>query len=72
MKPKTLQLKNLLDWSPEIVKIKKQKVLNKNVDATINHNEYKDVLLSNKCIRYSVNRIQRKDHTTGTYEINKI
>ena len=52
--------------------IKKQKVLNKNVDATINHNEYKDVLLSNKCIRYSVNRIQRKDHTTGTYEINKI
>ena len=52
--------------------IKKQKVLNKNVDATINHNEYKDVLLSNKCIRYSVNRIQRKDHTAGTYEINKI
>ena len=61
-----------MDWSPEIVNIKKQKVLNKNVDATINHNEYKDVLLSNKCIRYSVNRIQRKDHTAGTYEINKI
>ena len=46
--------------------------MNKNVVATISHNEYKDVLLNNKCIRHSMNRIQSKDHRIGTYEINKI
>ena len=40
--------------------------------ATISHNEYKDVLLNNKYIRQSMNRIQSKDHSIGTYEINKI
>ena len=45
---------------------------NRNVVATITHNEYKDVLLNNKCIRHSMNRIRSKDHRTGTYEINKI
>ena len=29
---------------------KKAKGLNKNVVATISHNEYKDVLLNNKCL----------------------
>ena len=38
----------------------------------ISHNEYKDVLLNNKCIRHSMNRIQSKDHRLGTYDINKI
>ena len=28
----------------------------------VSHNEYKHVLLNNKCIRHSMNRIQRKDH----------
>ena len=41
----------------------------KNVVATISHNEYKDVLLNNKCIRHSMNRIQCKYHKIGTYEI---
>ena len=34
--------------------------------------KYKDVLLKNKCIRYSINRIQSKDHRIRAYEINKI
>ena len=41
---------------------KKAKSVNKNVVATISHNEYKDVLLNKKCFRHSINRIQSKDH----------
>ena len=48
------------------------KCVNKNVVVTIRHSEYKDVLLNNKCIKHSLNRIQSKDHRTRTYEINKI
>ena len=51
---------------------KEAKGVNRNVVATISHNEYKDVLLNNKCIRHSMNRIKTKDHRTGTYEINQI
>ena len=51
---------------------KKTKAVNQNVVATISHNKYKDVLLNNKYLRYSMNRIQSKDHRIGTYEINKI
>ena len=51
---------------------KKAKGVNKNVVTAICHNEYKDVLLYNECIRDSMNRIQSKDHKIGTYEINKI
>ena len=51
---------------------KKIKGVKRNAVATINHNEYKEVLLNNKCIKHSMNRIQRKDHKIGTYEINKI
>ena len=51
---------------------KNAKGMNKNVVATIIHNEYKDVFLNNECIRHSMNRIQSKDHRIGTYEINKI
>ena len=36
---------------------KKAKSVNKNVVATISHNEYKDVLLNKKCSRHSMNRI---------------
>ena len=36
---------------------KKAKGVNKNVVAAISHNEYKDVLLNNKCLRHSMNRI---------------
>ena len=44
--------------------------MNKNV-AVVSHNKFKDVLLNNKCIRHSMNRIQRKDYIIGTYKINK-
>ena len=46
--------------------------MNKNVVATISHNEYEDVLLNNKWLRRSMNRIQCKDHRIETYKINKI
>ena len=51
---------------------KKAKGVNRNIVATINHNEHKDVLLNKKCLRHSMNRIQSKGHKIGTYEINKI
>ena len=50
---------------------KKAKVVNRNV-VTIGNNEYKDVLLKNKCIRHWMNTIQAKDHRIATYEISKI
>ena len=50
----------------------KAKCGNKNVVPTIIQKEYKDVLLNNKCLRHSMNRIQSKDHRIGTYEMNKI
>ena len=46
--------------------------MDKNVVATATHNEYKDVLLNNKCIRDSMNRIQSKGHRTGKYQIKEI
>ena len=46
--------------------------MNKNTVATIGHNEYKDVLSKNECLRHSMNRIQIQDYRIGTYEINKI
>ena len=51
---------------------KKAKGMNKNVVATIIYNEYKDALLNKKCVRSSMNRIQRKHLKIGTYELNKI
>ena len=40
----------------------KEKGVNRNVVATISHNKYEDVLLNNKCLRHSINKIQSKDH----------
>ena len=51
---------------------KKVEDVNKNVVATIGHNEYRDALLKNKCLRHSMNRIQSKDHRIKFYEIKKI
>ena len=42
--------------------IKMQKAVNKNVVATISHNEFKEVLLNNKCRRHPMNRTQIRDH----------
>ena len=50
---------------------KKAKCLNKNVVARISHSEYRDVLLNNECLKYSMNRIQSKNHKIGTYKITK-
>ena len=49
---------------------KRAKDKNKNVVATISHNEYKDVLFNKKCLRHSMIRMQ--DRRIGTSEINKI
>ena len=51
---------------------KKAKDMDKNVAGTISHNEYKDLLLNNKCLRYSMNIIQNKGYRIGTYEIHKM
>ena len=50
---------------------KKTNGVNKNVVATVSHNEYKDVLLHNISLSLSLNRIQSKLHKTETYEMNK-
>ena len=51
---------------------KKAKSISKNAVTTISHNECKDVLLNKKCLRHSTNRIQSKDHSIRTYEINLV
>ena len=48
-----------------------KKSVSRNV-ATISHNEYKQFLLKKKCLRHLIDKIERKDHRMGTYEINKI
>ena len=42
----------------------------KNIVAT-SHNQYKDVLLNNECLRHSMNRIQSKYHRIETYKSTK-
>ena len=51
---------------------KQQGRFKRNIVAKISHYEYNDVLLNNKCLKHSINRIQTKDHRRGTYEISKI
>ena len=53
---------------------KKAKGVNRNVVATISHDEYRDILLNNKCkdTQCTEHRIGSKEHRTGTYEINII
>ena len=51
---------------------KKAKRVNRNAVVTIIHNEYKDILFNNKCIRHTMNKIQSKDHRMRAYEIIKI
>ena len=48
------------------------KGVNKNVVAKIGRNEYKYFLLTKKCFRRLMNRIQNKNHKIRTYGINKI
>ena len=65
LKPKMYSF--LVDYSSDS---KKEKCVNRYVVATIGHSE--DVLLNNKCLRHSMNRIQNKDHIIVTYEIKKL
>ena len=51
---------------------RKAKTVNRNVVATISHIKDKDVLLNNKCITHSINRLASEDRRIRTYEINKI
>ena len=51
---------------------KKAKGVDRNIVATISHNECKDVLLNKSFLRHLMNRVQSKDHKIGTYKINKI
>ena len=44
----------------------------KRVNIATEFNEFKDVLLNEKIIRYKMKIIQIKKHKIGTYEINKI
>ena len=67
MKPKVYSF--LVDDSSEH---KKAKGVNRNVFVIVSHGEYKDALLNKKCLTHSMNKIQSKDHTIRTYEINKI
>ena len=45
--------------------------MNRNVVATVSHNEYEDVLLNKKYLRHSMNRIQSKDHRIRTYDMTR-
>ena len=40
---------------------KKATRVNRNVVVTISHNECKNVMLDDKCVRHTKNRIQSKD-----------
>ena len=51
---------------------KKAKCVNKNVVATISHDEYKYFLLNKKCLRHSMSRIQGKVHRIGALFEDKI
>ena len=55
-----------------IVSQKKVKGVNKNVFGAISHNEHKDILLNDKCLRHSMNSIQSNGHRIRTYEVIKI
>ena len=51
------RLKNLSGELDDNSQHKKAKGVNKTVVSTISHNEYKDVLMNKKCLKYSMNRI---------------
>ena len=58
----------LVDYT---IEHKKAKGVSKGVLEKITHNEYKEVLLNNKCMIRSMYSIQSKYYLIGTYEIKK-
>ena len=57
-----LKPKKILYSSKNSSEYKKSKCLHKNLVAKISQNEKKNGLSNKKCIRYSMNRIQRKNY----------
>lgn len=55
----------------KVVRLRKTKSINKNFASKLRHSEYKDVLVSNKCLRQSMKRTQSKSHRILTHEIIK-
>ena len=53
-------------------KIKKAKDVNKNVNKSMRHKEYVDVLFNKNLIRHKMKRIRNKLHRIGTYNVCKI
>ena len=51
------------------VKHKKAKGVDKNVVATVSHNEHKYFFLNDKYILHSMNKIQSKEHRIGRYTL---
>ena len=51
---------------------KKAKGVNEKIAGTIGHNQQKNNLLDDKCLRHLMNRLQSKNHKIGNYEIKKI
>ena len=51
---------------------KKTMVVNKTVVVTTSHNEYKDVLLNNRCLRPLMSRFRSTNHRIIAYETNII
>ena len=77
MKYETVSIEEFVGLKPKMYSLlidnsehKKAKGEYRNIVAVISRNEYKDVLLNKKCLRHSMNRIQSKDHRTGTHESN--
>ena len=62
----------IYSFLPENIENKITNCVNRNIVATISHNECKDLLLNNKCLRHSMNRIKSKDDRTETNQINRI
>ena len=51
---------------------KQGKGINRVITKNIKHTEYLDILFSSKIIRHKMERIQSKQHKTGTYDVHKI
>ena len=47
-------------------------LLSQNIMIIQRNGAYKDVLLSNKCYKHSMDRIQSKDYRIGTYKLNNL
>ena len=57
----------------EIIDLKKQKYINKNVvDDKLKYQDYKNVFFNKSYMRHEMDRIQDKEHNIGSVRINNI